>query len=89
MFGAATFERPWDGETMKGARAKGSMILSQVAPVIMAVTLREGAMVDRDELQRSLGGSRTTGGVQSRARASADVEREEEIKFRFLMPGRA
>jgi xylose isomerase len=22
MFGAPTFERPWDGETMKGARAK-------------------------------------------------------------------
>ena len=25
MFGAPTFERPWDGETMKGARAKADV----------------------------------------------------------------
>jgi xylose isomerase len=26
MFGAPTFERPWDGETMKGARAKADVL---------------------------------------------------------------
>ena len=32
MFGAPTFERPWDGETMKGARAKADMACSTIAP---------------------------------------------------------
>ena len=33
MFGAPTFERPWDGETMKGARAKADVAFEMFTPL--------------------------------------------------------